>query len=250
MVYRADVVSGKRFLKKGAMKKLIVILLRPFAEVIRYQMLKMMKKMGNSDDHRPYIAVAKHVIEDLVLPYVFQTFREAEFEQCAGFDKLPLAEKDRIFNELEVAGIIMGVYGVSLATEQVKDGEFHFWSRVEEEYPRQLQQVFTGFGIDSANAKMLRDLVKMRQKEYDDIAEQVWRAGALLGKDALLKMREQHGHAVSNVKRELSTAHAVAIGTADHIRRGRLQEKDPLVMYLVKFNLTLQKKVVHFATKL
>ncbi len=245
--------SARRYetsFQKFTMKKILALLLRPFAGIIRYRMLKAMKSMGNSDDHRPHMAVARHIVEELVLPYVFRTFREAEFEQCAGFDKLPLAEKDRIFNELEVAGIIMGVYGVSVAKEQVKDGEFHFWRGVEQEYHRQLQQVFTGFGIDSASAKMLRDLVKMRQKEYDEIAEQVWQAGKLLGSNASVKLQELHGLAATDIKRVLSTAHAVAIGTADHIRRGQLQEKDPLVMYLLNFNLTLQKKVVHFATKL
>lgn len=232
------------------MKKILALLLRPFARIIRYRMLKAMKSMGNSDDHRPHMAVARHVIEELVLPYVFQTFREAEFEQCAGFGKLPLAEKDRIFNELEVAGIIMGVYGVSVAKEQVKDGEFHFWSGVEEEYHRQLQYVLADFGVDSASAKMLRDLVLLRQKEYDDIAEQVWQAGMLLGSDARVKLQELRGSASTDIKRVLSTAHAVAIGTADHIRRGQLQEKDPMVMYLLNFNLTLQKKVARFVQKL
>ncbi len=232
------------------MKKILALLLRPFAGIIRYRMLKAMKSMGNSDDHRPHMAVARHVIEELVLPYVFQTFREAEFEQCAGFGKLPLAEKDRIFNELEVAGIIMGVYGVSVAKEQVKDGEFHFWSGVEQEYHRQLQYVLADFGVDSASAKMLRDLVLLRQKEYDDIAEQVWQAGMLLGSDARVKLQELRGSASTDIKRVLSTAHAVAIGTAHHIRRGQLQEKDPMVMYLLNFNLTLQKKVARFVQKL
>jgi len=144
--------------------KILAFILRPFVKVIRYGALKLMKAMGNSRDRRPLIATAGHIIEEYVLPSVFRTFHENEFRRLAHFEKLPVSEHDRIFNELQVAGMSVAEYALGEAKQYVKDGDFHFWSGVEEEFPRQYQKILTGFGIGSSNAKLMRELVKNEAK--------------------------------------------------------------------------------------
>lgn len=230
--------------------KILVFVLRPFAKSVRYLMLKIMKRTGNSNDGRPAIAVSGHIIEEIILPAVFKTFREAEFRRLANFVKLPVAEHDRIFNELQVAGIIVAEYALVEAKNYVKDGDFHFWSRVEEQFSRQLQKVFTGFGIDSSNAKLLRDLVKIRQQEYEHLENRVWDSGTFLAPEVKQDIEQKFKDTASDVKRLLSSVHAVVFGTVNHIRRGNIQERDPLVRYLMTRLLQLHNKVVKFVRKL
>jgi hypothetical protein len=230
--------------------KILAFILRPFAKGIRYGALKLMKAMGNSRDRRPFIAAAGHIIEDYVLPSVFRTFRENEFRRLAHFEKLPVSEHDRIFNELQVAGVSIAEYALGEAKQYVKDGDFHFWSGVEEEFPRQYQKILIGFGIDGSNAKLMRELVKMRQHEYDNLADRIWDADALLAPEVKKEINKKFNNSAPEIKRLLSAVHAVALGTVDHIRRGKIEEKDKLVNYLMIWLLQLRNKTVKFVKRL
>ncbi len=232
------------------MNPILKFFLKPFAGVIRVAALKTMKRTAQPQDRRPYIAIAGHVLQDLVLPAVFKTFQGAEFQKLAGFEKLTLAEKDRIFIELEVTGIIFGGEAVRLAKYRVKEKDFHFWARVEDEYPRQLQFVLTGFGVDSANAKLFRDLVKMRAAEYEKLSERLLRSGMLFEPEVKQKIEDDFSERAGGVKDLLALAQAAAFGTVDHIKRGELDTGDPLVKFMMKFSLALYHKVLKFAVKL
>ncbi len=235
---------------KQTFLNILAFILRPFVKVIRYGALKLMKAMGNSRDRRPYIATAGHIIEEYVLPSVFRIFHESEFRRLAHFEKLPVSEHDRIFNELQVAGMSVAEYALGEAKQYVKDGDFHFWSGVEEELPRQYQKILTGFGIDGSNAKLMRQLVKMRQEEYENLADQVWVANALLASEVKREIEKRFNSSSPQIKRLLSEVHAVAFGTVDHIRRGKMEEKDKLVNYLMTWLLKLRNKTAKFVKKL
>lgn len=235
---------------KETLLKILAFILRPFVKLVRYSMLKLMKAMGNSRDRRPFIATAGHIIEEYVLPSVFRTFHEGEFRRLAHFEKLPVSEHDRIFNELQVAGITVAEYALVEAKQYVKNGNFHFWSGVEEEFPRQYQKILIGFGIDGSNAKLMRELVQMRQKEYNNLADQIWDADALLASEVKKQIQKKFSSSAPEIKRLLSAVHAVAFGTVDHIRRGKMEEKDKLVNYLMTWLLKLRNKTVKFVKRL
>jgi len=235
---------------KETFYKILAFVLQPFVKAIRYGALKLMKAMNNSRDRRPAIATAGHILEEIVLPSVFKTFREEEFRDLAHFKKLPVSEHDRIFNELQVAGISVAEYALGEAKQYVKDGDFHFWSAVEEELPRQYQKILIGFGVDGSNAKLMRELVKMRQKEYDNLADQIWDADALLTSEVKKQIEKKFNSSAPEIKRLLSAVHAMAFGTVDHIRRGKMAEKDKLVNYLMVWLLQLRNKTAKFVKRL
>ena len=222
------------------LSKISSIIFYPFARPIRYGALKIMKRLRQPDDKRPSIAAADHILDEFILPSVFHTFKETQFRELANFSKLPVAEHDRIFNELEVAGIYLGIFYIETAKSLGND--FHFWRDVEEALPKQLQRKLMGFGVDGGNAKLMRELIEMRRKEYEELAEHVW-SGSNQAQTEFKQMPPE-------MKRLASLLQATAIGTADHIRRGKLKEKDPLIRYINGWLLMLQRKIGKFVKKL
>lgn len=216
-------------------------LLRPFVGLIRYGALKIMKKLRMPDDKRPAMAASDHILNELVIPSVFNTFREDRFRELAQFKKLPTAEHDRIFNELEVAGVCLAVFYLR-AIKPMRLGDYHFWQDTEEYLPKQLQRALMGYGVASSNAKLVRELIDMRREEYEKIAKHVWDTSSYYGSE----FRELPPTA----KMLGASIQATAVGTTDHIRRGNIKEGDPLIKYLVDWLLNLKRIVEKFVRKL
>lgn len=227
---------------KKMFSKILGYILYPFVKIIRYAALKLMKAKRPPGDRRPAIAAADHLLDEIVLPSVFRTFRQDGFREPANFKKLPVAEHDRIFNELEVSGICVAEFYLGQVKHFVKDGDFHFWRDVEELLSRQLQKKLTSLGVDGGNAKLMRQLINMRYREYGQLAEQIIRGGVLITPEFKNQPPE--------IKRSFAMMQAIAVGTADHIRRGKLEERDPLIKHLMNWFFDLQSKISKFVKNL
>jgi len=212
-----------------------------FLKIIRYGVLKIMKKMWRSDDKRPIIATANHILEEMALPSGFRTFRDASFRSLARFEKLPVSEHDRIFNELIVSAICVPLFCIERMKEY-KVEEYHFWQNVGKAIPQQFQYKLMSMGLDGGNAKLMRELITLRYEEYEKF----------LPKIAEVHVQESADFKnFSNFARYLGAAiHSTAIGTADHIRRGDMKPGDPLVTYLIHWLMNLQHSSVDFVRKL
>jgi|GEM_PF-3160580 len=221
--------------------KIIEIVLRPFAGIIRYGALKIMKKFRPPDDRRPVIATSDYILNEMVLPSVFYTFQEEKFRELARFKKLPVSEHDRIFNELEVAGICLAIFSLrALKLARIED--YHFWQDTEEHLPKQFQRILIGYGVSSSNAKLMRELIDMRREEYESIAEQVW--------DVSTQYKPEFLSLPPEMKIFAARVQATAVGTTDHIRRGKIRKNDPLIKYLVSWLMHLYKKIRKFVNDL
>lgn len=222
--------------------KIIGFVLRPFARPIRYGALKVMKRIRRPDDKRPMIAAANHILEDFILPSAFRIFTESKFRELALFSKLPVSEHDRIFNELEVAGVCLALFYFEVMKPFTKPGDFHFWREVEENLTKQLQRKLMGYGVDSDNVKLMRQLIDMRYSEYKQVARGVWTANDFGGSEFGALPPEKKHIAVD--------LQAIAVGTADHIRRGKIKEGDPLIKHLVGWLLDLYRTIGKFVRRL
>lgn len=224
------------------MSRILVVILQPFVKIIRYAALKLMKRLRAPGDRRPAIAATDHLLDEMILPSVFSTFRESRFRELAYFRKLLVSEHDRIFNELEVAGMCLGIFYLGTAKYFMGPQDFHFWRDVEEYLPKQLQTKLISYGVDGGNAKLMRQLIEMRYKEYEKLAEHVWNASDI--------RETEFKNLRPELKRIASLVQGIAIGTTDHVRRGKLAEKDPLIQYLISWLLLLQRKIGKFVKRL
>lgn len=222
--------------------KIIKFVLRPFVGPIRYGALKIMKNLRSPYDKRPVIAVSDYILNEIVLPLVFRVFQEDKFRELAYFKKLPVSEHDRIFNELEVAGICLAIFYLDAVKSLVRPEDYHFWRNTEEHLPKQLQKILMGYGVDGSNAKMMRELIDMRRKEYEELAEKTL--------EASIDLKPELQELTPEMRWFATKAQATAVGATDHIRRGKIQEGDPLIKYLIGWLMFLQQKVGKFVKNL
>jgi len=221
--------------KKSILFRVLIFILSPFSQQVRYLMLKLMKRFRKPDDGRPIIAASDHILGEILLPSIFATFKSDKFRELANFKKLPVAEHDRIFNELEVAGVCLAVFYLAAIKSMRKLEDYHFWQNVEEHLPGQLQRMLIGYGVDGSNAKLMKELIDMRRKEYEELSEISW--------DMTEEQNPEFRTLPPQMKGFASKMQAAAIGTADHIRRGKIKKGDPLIKYLIYWFLDMEKFV-------
>ena len=224
------------------LSRILTFILSPFAGPIRYGTLKLMKAMRQPDDRRPIIATSDHILNELVLPSIFQTFKKGEFRNLANFKKLPVVEHDRIFNELEVAGVYLAIFCLRLMKPLVRSEDYHFWQDVEFHLPKQLQKILINYGVDGASAKLLKELTEMRGDEYEELAEKVLEVND--------GEKEEFKNLPSELKDMAAFIQATAVVTTDHIRRGKINQGDSLIKYLVKWLVFLQARIAKFVRNL
>lgn len=226
----------------STLPRLAALLLRPFAKPIRYGMLKIMKRFGPPNDGRPIIAVSEHLLNEFILPSVFRLFRGEQFRTLALFKKLPTAEHDRIWNELVVAGILTLTVCLDAMPSLVRPEDFHFWRKVQEHAPKQFQRELMHYGVSSANAKLMRELIDMRGKEYKDLARQTREINEFENK-LFRDLTDDMRHVAASIQ-------ATAIGTVDHIKRGKLAPGDPLIRFLAHWLFGLYTQLSSFVRRL
>lgn len=217
-------------------------ILRPFAGPIRYGALKLMKKLRQPDDKRPIIAASDHLLNEIVISSMFHFFKEEKFRELARFKKLPVSEHDRIFNELEVAGVCLAIFYLRVLKTLAKPEDYHFWQEVELHLPKQLQKTLISYGVNGSDAKLVKQLVDMRYEEYEKLG---------------VKTNEDHriqddglGTLSAETKWVAAMTQAIAVGTVDHIRRGKIEEGDSLIRHIFNWLLSLQKKISRFVKNL
>jgi hypothetical protein len=222
--------------------RIAAFFLRPFARPIRYGMLKIMKRLRQPDDGRPIIATSEHLLTELVLPSTFDLFHDEKFRTLASFSKLPRAEHDRIFNELVVSGIAALTICLDAAPSFVRPEDFHFWKKVQEHTPKQFQRELMKFGVASSNAKLMRELIAMRYEEYQ---------GLMRHTREINELENESFRGVSEVMQHVAVGlQSIGIGTADHIKRGKLAPGDPLIRFLTGWLFELHKEVSVFIKRL
>jgi len=222
--------------------RLLIFLLRPFAKPIRYGALKFMKRFRAPDDNRPVIAASEHLLNEFILPSTFRLFRDEQFRNLASFGKLPRAEHDRIWNELVVAGIATLILCLDSAQNLVRLEDLHFWQKVQEHAPKQFQRELMKMGVLSSNAKLMRQLIDMRYEEYRGLLRQAREVNELEN-ELFRSLSDDMRHLAAGLQ-------AVGIGTADHIKRGKLAPGDPLIRFLTNWLFGLYKQLNRFVQKL
>ncbi len=222
--------------------KIIGIVVRPFVRPIQYLMLKIMKRVRQPDDNRPIIASSGYLLEEIILPAGFRLFRDEEFRELSDFAKLPRSEHDRIFNELEAAGVCLTLFYLDAISSLVRLSDFHFWNRIAEHLPKQFQKILLSYGADGGNAKLMRELIAVRKEEYQKLAERV--------REASDERQSDFRTLSSEMQLVAAAVQATALGTADHIRRGKLAPKDPLIGFLITWLMALRRRVDKFVQNL
>ena len=217
-------------------------ILRPIARFVRYAVLKLMKKIRRPNDDRPIRATSEYLLDEIILLSGFRIFQDAQFRKLASFGKLSIKEHDRIFNELEVSGMCLLFFYLQSMRPLMKPEDYHFWQDVELRVPEQFEQSLMGLGVDSANAKLFKQLIAIRHEEYQKLIKNVWEASNA-AKPEFQELPEEMKYLGAAIQ-------SVAIGTANHIKRGKLIKNDHLTGFLIDWLMKLRRQMHRFVIRL
>jgi hypothetical protein len=215
--------------------------MRKIVEIIQYLMLKIMKRSWHPDDNKPITAVSDHLLDKLIFS-AFHVFNDSQFRKKANFENSSQAEQDRIFNELEVSSVCLCLFAIEQRESIIGNRDFHFWKEVGEYLPESLKLRLQGYGVDEENATLVKKLIKMRRDEYEKITDNL---SDYIDSDE--KFRDIRNRLSKDI---LARANSIAVGTVDHIRRGKLKKGDELIKYFHSWLIPLDLKITKFIKKL
>ncbi|MDO8469461.1 MAG: hypothetical protein Q7S84_00380 [bacterium] len=222
-----------------AVRNMILFLVRPFIRFVGYLALKMMKRGWRPDDDQPPRAAASHIAETMAIEPGFSVFHNRTFRDVVKFDALSTTERDRMFNELVTAGMCLTLLCLDFADALVPPEAYHFWRGVRKLAPEEFESHLVGHGIAPSHAAGFRKLIGMRYEEYEELTREV---------EKVWDVEEPQFQSLPTVaaKRSVARVHAIAIGATDHIRRGKMKPRDPLVDFLRSWLLELNEDIGRF----
>lgn len=170
----------------------------------------------------------------------FEFFEDKKFRELIEFDTLSKLEKDRIFNELVLAALI-----VIMLTFEAPD------LRIEEDFKDQLKltrdEIAKGYirqlkdlGIERKFRRDWERLIEMRYKEYQEHQMGIRRASMEM------KEKEKGNLSIGDLDdiQALLPIQAAAFGCHGHIRKGKLKgEKDlvnMIILWLGRFYIDIR----------
>ena len=159
----------------------------------------------------------------LVAELSFKIWQGEDFRQMIRFDGLSQTEQDRIFNELEVTFIgllIIHLESLKLQNDSEKDKEL--LSAAQDVITRSFLNIYKELKIDQKNLNQWETLLGMRIAEYKRDFE------ALMNESRKMKEFKKN----PDFKYIWARVETLTLDGLSHIRRGKLDEKDPLRKYL------------------
>lgn len=156
----------------------------------------------------------------------FEFWQRKDFRLYVDFDNIPQMEQDRIFNELEVSILGLFILRFEQALESVVEVQKIVFSALKKDLPSGFVQIMIDAGVEKQYIDVWQKLIDMRLKEYrghlDIVLKESLKGDEFKGKDAELRSA-------------WARIETITIDCLTHIRRGKVEEKDPLWKLLRKW---------------
>ena len=182
------------------------------------------------------IEMLDHAAEKLaeaVASLSFDVWSRKDFRLFVNFPNISQTERDRIFNELEVCilGLMVLKFDDGISK---KDKEFglmlvHFENKLIEGF----LNLFRNLKVEEKYVKQWRTLIDMRLSEY--------RKDYKIAIKESEKMKELDEN--EDLKISWARIETITIDCLTHIRRGTVEERDPLWKFLRKWFISLESKL-------
>lgn len=162
--------------------------------------------------------------------HAFKLFRNREFRKLLNFNNLEQVEQDRIFNELTVTAVLLIMFILEAPDLRVPDDLKDYFQFLKDEIPKAHIAALKELGVEEEYLKTWHKLIDLRYEEY--------RKDKLGMREAAMELESQEGPLTIEGLRDIQIllpAQTLAIGALSHIRRGKLDENDPLFKILLKW---------------
>jgi hypothetical protein len=165
----------------------------------------------------------------LVASASFEFWKRKDFRLYVEFAKLPQTEQDRIFNELEVSVLGLFILQFEYARTVAKDEYKPVLWILQKELSTSFIMLYDELGVEKKFVKIWEKLIDLRLKEYNEDLK----TAVKMSKD----MKEFKGD--DKLQMTWARIETIALDCLTHIRRGKVEEKDPLWGLIRKWLITL-----------
>ena len=176
----------------------------------------------------------------LIAHLSFKIWQQEDFRESINFDEISQTEQDRIFNELEVSFIGLCVLHLDSLKLQIQSEEdLDIISKLQTATIWGFLDIYKERRIDQKNLNQWEVLIGMRIAEYRKDFE-------LLMKESK-KMKEFSSK--KDYKYVWARVETITLDMLSHIRRGKLEHKDPLRKHLQTAVIVLDQTFGHSIKK-
>jgi hypothetical protein len=159
----------------------------------------------------------------------FTIFNDKTFRSLARFDAMPVEERDRIFNELLIAGLTLHMLALEAPDLHVPDDTRPFLKQVAGEIPAAHVRELADIGVPEENQRDWIKLIGMRYGEYAadrhkarSASMQIESAKRTLGREDMDGIQA------------MVPVQVVTIGSHHHICRGKTEGYDELFKFMLR----------------
>lgn len=194
------------------------------------QEIEKLKEQGPTGASLPKMAKILAVMFDKeVIDWTGKIFWDKKFQRLAEFGKLEQLEKDRIFNELILAPLIL--FMITLEAPDLRQSqEFRdYLLTVRDEIPKAHIEYLKNLGIERKHLTTWEKLMKMRYEEYSK--------SKMEARQIMMEFKSKEKDLVLSDLDEINLflpVFTVTVGCHHHICRGRTEGKEEFFKYLVK----------------
>lgn len=163
------------------------------------------------------------------LAWCSQTFYDKKFAKLASFENLDQLEKDRIFNELIIAPLVLLMLTVEAPDLEIPAGLNDYYLMIKEEIPNAHLETLRRIGIEDKHLRDWEKLIEMRYREYKE--------DKLLSRQAMMEYYSQEKNLEIIDLEHINVflpPFTVASGCYTHICRGKTEGRDLLFKLIIK----------------
>lgn len=172
------------------------------------------------------------VLANVVAKVSFMLWEKTEFREMVDFEKISQTEQDRIFNELEVSFLgLFYLYLDNLSGQLENQEEKALVDQLKPVLKKGFISMYEDLKIEKKFIDIWKELINMRFEEYE--------------KDFKLLVKE--GMKTKKLKDDdkfrlfWARNQTITLACLQHIRRGKLDHKDPLRKYLQDWVVNVDK---------
>lgn len=154
----------------------------------------------------------------------FKLLRNKKFRKLVELESFEQFEQDRIFNEIVISGISLGVLFFQTLSERAVYKDDSYLLEVKTELLSSYGNLLKKIGSSKDDADLFKVVIQMRVEEYQKVFK---------------KNKKHLPH-----QKEVAWPFVVAIGGYDHIMRGKGKPDDPLFKMFLEWTKMIFKLIL------
>lgn len=177
-------------------------------------------------------------LSQVIAEMSFKFWKEDKFRRFIDFERMSQTEQDRVFNELEVSALGLWLLKLDIIHEEsTYDDDKKMIEKIRTGLIAGFLKLYEDLGIESKFIKDWKTLIDMRLRQY--------RSDYKLLLSELKKNKDHKDDA-----KVLAMVQTIILDCVSHIRRGELEQDDPIIKLVRLWVLTLNKMFEEFSSKL